>query len=382
MINSELKSKKIFKNKDKLRICLIGSKKPYPAFESVSNILKEILGQSQVIELKINDMMPYSPSFLKAGIYIIQDLLLYFKILRLYKNEKIDIFIFFQGLYPLSSVGIKLLNKKLVHYIGGSHYYWSYLESSSIFGKIIAFSNILLQEICYKSADLLITLSKSMLKTIPIEKYKEKTFFALPRIDKQFYTIFRPINKYSLRKNKVGFVGLLCKRKGILTFIEAIHLISNLRTDIEFLIIGHGPLLKSVEDEVKRYNLSNLVKIKSFVSTEELVKAYNEMKLYVLPSYAEGIPSTVFEAMACGTPVLVTPVGGILDFIKDGENGFVLRSYEAKYLAHKIINILENDDVAEKVSENAYKSVKENFNEEKIRDSWKKIIVYISDMHV
>jgi glycosyltransferase involved in cell wall biosynthesis len=174
----------------------------------------------------------------------------------------------------------------------------------------------------------------------------------------------------------------LCKRKGILTFIEAIHLISNLRTDIEFLIIGHGPLLKSVEDEVKRYNLSNLVKIKSFVSTEELVKAYNEMKLYVLPSYAEGIPSTVFEAMACGTPVLVTPVGGIPDFIKDGENGFVLRSYEAKYLAHKIINILENDDVAEKVSENAYKSVKENFNEEKIRDSWKKIIVYISDMHV
>ncbi|MEM3907200.1 MAG: hypothetical protein QXZ17_10130, partial [Nitrososphaerota archaeon] len=184
------------KNHNKLSICLIGSKEYYPAFESVSSILREILGQNQVTELRITGKIHNIPSFLKIVILLMRDFLLCLKLLRTYKKEKINIFLIFQGLYPLTSMGVKLTNAKLVDYIGGSPYIWSYLENTSIWGKIISFSNIILQEICYKLADLLITLSPSMVEMIPIKKHMNKTLFALPRIDRQFYVDFKPIIEY------------------------------------------------------------------------------------------------------------------------------------------------------------------------------------------
>jgi len=64
------------------------------------------------------------------------------------------------------------------------------------------------------------------------------------------------------------------------------------------------------------------------------------MKLLVLPSYTEGLPKAVLEAMACGTPVLATTVGAIPDIIKDGETGFLLKNNSPDHIADRIIEIL------------------------------------------
>ncbi|RLG90245.1 MAG: hypothetical protein DRO36_06440, partial [Candidatus Hecatellales archaeon] len=89
----------------KLKICLIGSKKPYPAYDSLSFILKEVLGPEQVIELRIKDWMVKVPSLLKPLFSQLQDVILYLKILICRKRHKINAVLIYQGYYPLTCMG-------------------------------------------------------------------------------------------------------------------------------------------------------------------------------------------------------------------------------------------------------------------------------------
>jgi glycosyltransferase involved in cell wall biosynthesis len=100
----------------------------------------------------------------------------------------------------------------------------------------------------------------------------------------------------------------------------------------------------------------------------------NEMKLLVLPSFTEGLPNILLEAMACGTPVLATPVGAIQDIIKNGETGFLLKSNDPHHIAEKVTELLNKSWLLEKVSINACHYVRENFSYERTLESWRRIL--------
>lgn len=356
-----------------MKVCLIGSNKPYPAFDSVSSILRDILGQKQLAELRISNRLSDCPPPLKSFLYVFQDLSLCLKITSSYKKEKVNAILLFQGYYPLSSIASKLLNVKLLLFIGGSGFHWSYLEHMSAIGKAFAYANLPMQKLCHKFADAIVTLSENMIKMIGLENCKDRTWFALPRPDKEFHSQFEITKNYEQRNNIVGFVGSLCRRKGVLNFLQAISLIANAKNDCKFLLIGGGPLLKTIKTMVQRLGIDNSVKITGFVNYADLKKHYNEMKLYILPSYAEGVPSSMFEAMACGTPVLATPVGGIQDVIEDGKNGFLLMSTDPKHIASRIIELLGKPDLLKKMSVDASEYIEENFSYEKSLEAWREI---------
>ena len=356
-----------------MKVCLVGSKKHYPAFDSVSSILKDTLGKDQVIELSIKDRLPESPSVLRFLLKVFQDLMLNVKVVSCCKKENIDTLLLFQVYYPLSLIMSKLLNLKSVVFIGGSDFYWSYLEHTSTMGRVLAYANLPIQKICHKFADALITLSENMVETTGLQKYDYKTWFALPRLDKRFFKEFRISKNYEHRSMVLGFVGSLRRRKGILNFMQAIPLIIKKRNDCKFLLIGGGPLLETIRTQREELKTSESLEIPGFVDYTDLKNHYNEMKLYILPTYAEGIPSTIFEAMACGTPVLATPVGSIADVIKDGQTGFLLESTDPKYLAYRITQLLENPKLLKTVSEGAYEYIRENLREEKVLESWQRI---------
>ena len=111
---------------------------------------------------------------------------------------------------------------------------------------------------------------------------------------------------------------------------------------IKFLIAGEGEL----HNEMKTFISENDSDIDfiDWIPHNELPDNLNRLKLFVLPSYNEGLPNIIMEAMACGTPVLATSVGAIPDIIEDGKTGFIMANNSPDLIRRKIIEIIQRDD--------------------------------------
>ena len=119
--------------------------------------------------------------------------------------------------------------------------------------------------------------------------------------------------------------------------------------------------------------LDGKVKFVGWISHDELPRYLNELKLLVLPSYTEGLPNIMLEAMACGTPVLATLVGAIPDIIKDGETGFIMENNSPECIAQNIIRALNHPNL-ERIAQNARALVEREFTFEKAVERYEKIV--------
>ena len=91
----------------------------------------------------------------------------------------------------------------------------------------------------------------------------------------------------------------------------------------------------------------------------EIVRMYQASDIYVMTSYREGLPLTLFEAMASGLPVVATPVNGIPYEMKSPENGFLIKHGDNKKFAEKIIYLLDNSGLRKKISRNNIKKAQQ-----------------------
>ena len=355
------------------KLCLVGCQKKYPAFDSVSAIAKDVLGAQNVLEIRSRNPN-IDVGFFKPVIYFFADISILLKIAKLHKTKKIQSLLIFQEYWPISSVGLRIMKIRSAIYVGGSSFEWSYMENRGLIGKLLAYSNLSIERICHFSANMIITLSPSMDKMLSADCVS-KTFYALPRLDKSFMREFKMIKTYEERENIVGYVGGLSRRKGVQNLLNAIPLVIS-KKKCKFLIVGQGSMLKNVNTTVERLGIGHVVQVSGFIDYDSLCDCYNNMKVLAIPSYAEGIPSTIFEAMACGTPVLSTSVGGIPDLIRDRETGFLLNSNDPTEIAAKIIEVLENPSILTKIITSAYDKVKEKQLESS--QSWRRILLYLN----
>lgn len=355
---------------------MVGTSVPYPAFDSVLSILNQNLGNKNVFKLQYRNWVNKMPALLRPLVFFLQDILLCINLILYCKKNCANSVLFFQCYFPFTCAILKLHNIKLLIYVGGSDFLWSYINNVSLIGRIFVYINLNNALLCHRLADIIITLSKSMIEFISV-KYADKTYFALPRIDNNFWKDFRIIKNYNSRQNIVGYLGILNKRKGICNLIKAMRIIKDKKIDCRLVVVGGGPLLEYIKSKVVNFGLEKTVDLRGRIDYSELAKYYNEMKLFILPSYAEGIPSTIFEAMACGTPVLATSVGGIPDIVVDGQTGFVIKSVDPQFIANQIICLLQSPDLLERISNNTYIWLTEYCNNHCIRDSWKNILVQL-----
>ena len=163
---------------------------------------------------------------------------------------------------------------------------------------------------------------------------------------------FRPITPLAERATDIGYIGRLGREKGVLNLARAMPGLFEIRNDIKALIVGDGELRHEVEQYLREKNLENKVQFAGWVSNDDIPDYLNQLRLLVLPSYTEGLPVIVQEAMACGTPVLATPVGAIPDLIKDGETGFIMEDNSPDCIARNIIRAL-NSPNADKIARDA-----------------------------
>ena len=185
--------------------------------------------------------------------------------------------------------------------------------------------------------------------------------------------LFKPWKRYSEREKIVGYVGVLMHVKGVMNLIRAVPIVLQHIHDVNFIVIGEGDLKGRVEGLVKDADLYKYVTMTGWISYRELPPFLNKRKLLVLPSYTEGLPSIIIEAMACGTPVLATPVGGIPDIIKDGETGFIMENNSPECIAENIVRALEHP-MLEEIVKNARLLVEREFTYEATLERYRKIV--------
>ena len=279
----------------------------------------------------------------------------------------VDFWIFFFGgpVLLLPMLTAKLLLKDVVLAFTGSAPEDMRAQAGRFISKVVGF---LIKINCIFSSRMVIY-SESLIKTWGLEKYEHKIFIAHEHfLDFDKFKVQKPLNG---RENLIGYIGRLSEEKGILNFIEAIPRVLETRGEAAFLIGGDGQLRSQVEENANKSN--NRVKYAGWILHNELPHYLNELKLLVLPSYTEGLPNIMLEAMACGTPVLATPVGSIPDVVKDGETAFIMKDNSAEGISRNIIRALTNPNL-EKITTNALALVEKEFTYEAAVEKYRDIL--------
>lgn len=174
------------------------------------------------------------------------------------------------------------------------------------------------------------------------------------------------------RKKMVLFTGRLTNQKGVEYLIKAAREI-----DAEVVILGDGPEKQYLENLIKEYKLSN-VHMLGYFSEEigEINDFYMRADVYVAPSVVnEALGLVILESMVHKTPVIATRKGGIGTIVKDGYNGFLVRPKNSKEIVEKVNLLLHNDELRNRMGENAYKTVLEKF-------SWAKVARRFYNLYV
>jgi len=119
-------------------------------------------------------------------------------------------------------------------------------------------------------------------------------------------------------------VGRLCEQKGQLLLIEAAHRLATRGVAFDLVLAGDGHLRAEIEASIRRYKLQNLVRITGWLSAAEVREQILAARALVLPSFAEGLPIVIMEAMALRRPVISTFVAGIPELVQPGEHGWLV----------------------------------------------------------
>jgi|WetSurMetagenome_2_1015567.scaffolds.fasta_scaffold19137_2 glycosyltransferase involved in cell wall biosynthesis len=219
-------------------------------------------------------------------------------------------------------------------------------------------------------ADRLIVYTDTIARDYSLERWAGK--IAIARHHYINFDRFTIKTEYVKRECIVGFVGRFSKEKGVLQLLQAIPGIVRKKPEVKFLFIGDGVLRPAIEHTIFENNLEKRVILPGWVPHDKLADHLNQMKLLVIPSDTEGLPNIMLEAMACGTPVLATPVGGIPYFILPGKTGFILKNNSPDSITSDIIRILEDKNPAE-IIKNANQVIQKNFTFETRIEEFKAI---------
>jgi glycosyltransferase involved in cell wall biosynthesis len=119
-------------------------------------------------------------------------------------------------------------------------------------------------------------------------------------------------------------VGRLCAQKGQLLLVEAAARLAATGARFELVLCGDGEMRPPIEAAIRRHGLEGHVRITGWISSETVREELLAARALVLPSFAEGLPVVVMEAMAVGRPVVTTRIAGIPELVRDGVDGWLV----------------------------------------------------------
>lgn len=170
--------------------------------------------------------------------------------------------------------------------------------------------------------------------------------------------------------------GRMVERKGFRYLIEAMPYILGRFQNTKLIIGGDGPEKENLEKLAIDLGINDNVIFPGFIPDQDFPKYMKTCDVFVLPSIVdskgdtEGSATILLEAMACGTPVVGTKVGGVPYAIKDGKGGFLVEEKSPRQLVEKIVMLLEDENLGKEMGESGRRYVKEKFSLDKIAERY------------
>ncbi|SNS77827.1 glycosyltransferase [Tropicimonas sediminicola] len=161
------------------------------------------------------------------------------------------------------------------------------------------------------------------------------------------------------------FVGRLAAVKGVPVLLEAFKAVAAQHPEAHLTLIGDGPERARLETEAEHLGVSRQVAFAGYRSQEEVAAALADADLFVLPSFAEGVPVVLMEAMAARLPVVATRVGGVQELVEDGVSGLAVTSGDADAFADALLRLLDDPDRMRSMGEAGRAQVIDEFSTER-----------------
>lgn len=182
------------------------------------------------------------------------------------------------------------------------------------------------------------------------------------------YTSKNLLSKYGIQPKGpvVGYIAALTFEKDHQTFLRAAKELLELDPTVEFVLAGSGKLEAEIKNQIQQLGLQDKVHLLGFVpGAHDLL---SELDLVLFTSTKEGCPTTLLDAFVAKVPVVSTAYPGSSDLIQDGENGFLAQVGDSKTLAQKAHQVLQNPDLAQKITQQAYQVAQEKFSITQVSD--------------
>ncbi len=368
----------------KNNICVITSPRPKAGMIPLSNLvsilnciyntLYVITGnEGCAIGLNNGNIMVSSVKYVRSDNlmekiinYFCTQLQLSFKLFKIRDEIRVGMFFMGEGLI-LPVLTLKIIRKKVILCLAASAPQMIDAKKDlTLMGLVLKNFELL----NYRLADKIILYSPLLITDWCMGSYTSKILFSREH--------FIDLNKFKIssgldtRRYSVGFVGRLNEEKGALNFAKSIAIIRKQESECKILFGGDGPLTKDINTYIKANDLKN-IELLGWIPHDDLPDYLNNIKILVIPSYTEGLPNIMLEAMACGTLVIASSVGAIPDFIKDGETGFILKNNSPECIAAKVNHALKHPNL-QHIILNARRMVEREFSFEVAKEKWRKVL--------
>lgn len=227
-------------------------------------------------------------------------------------------------------------------------------EFQTTYSKLPLLAQLLFSKI-FRSCDNFIVLSKNW------EEYytnnlglKKQQVVVLPNPTELPIQIPNRVNTSSI---KFGFCGRIGSRKGTFDLIQAFaEMPQSFKERSELIVAGDGDIEQAAK-LAESLNIKNKVRFLGWIDSKTREKLLADINVFILPSYNEGLPMALLEAMGWGLPVIVTPVGGIPELITSTENGLLVTPGDIQQLSDMMQSLIENQSLRVSLGNAARESV-------------------------
>jgi len=191
---------------------------------------------------------------------------------------------------------------------------------------------------------------------------------------------------------KVLYLSKKSKAKGVYDFLRTIPLVTRKEKDVRFILAGdsvvseefpwHTGRMCNTEKEIREFirenGLTDVIDIRGEVTGSDKRKVFAESDIFVMPSYSEGMPIVILEAMAAGLPVVATRVGALPEIIEEGKNGFLVEVGNYEDLANKVLILVKDRSLRRQIGGLNRKVVSETFSSKKYVEGLEMVFLELS----